>query len=107
MALEAACWLEEGHGHRGNKVDHLDHGTEISLPGTLGWPSRLSIQLQGSGRHLEVGEFKPRLGLSAVSVEPASDPPPPSLSAPPPVVCVCMCVCVCVCVSLSLSLKNK
>ena len=37
----------------------------------------------GSGRDLEVREFEPRVGLSAVSTEPASDPLSPSLSAPP------------------------
>ena len=48
----------------------------------------------GSGLGLTVCEFKPRVGLSAVSTEPPSDPLPPSPSAP--LLCV-----------LSLSLSQK
>ena len=48
----------------------------------------------GSGHDLAVWEFEPRVGLAAVSTEPASGPLSPSLSAPPPL-------------ELSLSLKNK
>ena len=38
----------------------------------------------GSGRDFVVLDFKPCIGLTAVSAEPASDPLSPSLSAPPP-----------------------
>ena len=51
----------------------------------------------GSGLGLTVCEFKPRVGLSAVSTEPPSDPLSPSLSAHP---CLFS-------LSLSLSLKKK
>ena len=40
----------------------------------------------GSGHDLTVREFKPHIGLVAVSSELASDPLSPSLSAPPLVV---------------------
>ena len=38
----------------------------------------------GSGHDLVVREFEPRVGLAAVSTEPASDLLSPLLSAPPP-----------------------
>ena len=50
----------------------------------------------GSGCDLTVPEFEPRIRLSDVSAEPASDPLSPSLSAPPTLRHAC-----------SLSLKNK
>ena len=50
-----------------------------------GWLSWLSIRFR-LGRDLVVCGFEPRMGLAAVSVEPASDPLSPSLSAPPPFV---------------------
>ena len=37
-----------------------------------------------SGHDLPICEFEPRIGLLAVSIEPASDPLSPSLSVPPP-----------------------
>ena len=54
----------------------------------------------GSGYDLTVCEFKPCIGLSAISTETALDPLSPSLSAPSPLMFPLS-------VSLSLSLKNK
>ena len=57
--------------------------------GAPGWLSRLSIHLLFSlGDDLMVHEFKPCIGLSAVSTEPTSDPLFPPLSVPPPLACV-------------------
>ena len=42
----------------------------------------------GSGHHLAVCEFEPRIGLSAVGVEPASDPLSLYLSAPTLLACL-------------------
>ena len=54
----------------------------------------------GSGHDLMVHyEFKPCIGLSAVSTEPASDPLSTTRPLLPPCPLVCMCV-------LSLSLKD-
>ena len=47
------------------------------LGGSVGWVSDF-----GSGHDLTVCEFEPRIRLTAVSMEPASDPLFPSLSAP-------------------------
>ena len=54
------------------------HGTKGRLGGSIGEVSDF-----GSGHDLAVGEFEPRIRLSAVGTEPASDPLSPSLSAPP------------------------
>ena len=46
-----------------------------------------SVKRPTSARHdLTVHEFKPRVGLSALSAEPASVPLSPSVSAPPQLV---------------------
>ena len=55
-----------------------------------------SVKRQTSGHELVVCEFKPRVGVCADSLEPASDSVSPSLSLPPPLA-----------LSPSLSLKNK
>ena len=50
-----------------------------------GWLSRLSVQLRLMVLmvlDLMVREFKPHVGLTAVSTEPALDPLSPSVSAP-------------------------
>ena len=53
------------------------------LGGSVGYASDF-----GSGTiYLTVCEFEPRIGLAAVSTEPASDPLSPSLSLPLPLVC--------------------
>ena len=49
--------------------------------GVPGWLSQLSDDF-GSGHDLTVSEFEPRIGLTALSAEPALDPLPPCLSAP-------------------------
>ena len=48
-----------------------------------GWHRQLNVDFS-SGRDLAVREFKPCIGLFAVSTQPASDPLSPSLPAPLP-----------------------
>ena len=55
--------------------------------------SRLSVSLLVSTHDLTVCEFEPRIGLSAVGVEPAWDSLSPSLSLPLPcLLCLYLCL---------------
>ena len=60
------------------------------------WVAQLVKRPTSSGHDLTVRGFKPYIGLSAVSADPALDPLSPSLAAPPLLAC-----------TLSLSKINK
>ena len=59
-----------------------DVSFKSSKYGAPGWLSWFGSNF-GSGHDVTTQEFEPRIGLSAVSTEPASGPLSPSLSAPP------------------------
>ena len=63
----------------------------IKCLGQGAWVTQLVKHLTlgfGSGHDLTICEFESHNGLSAVSIEPASDPLSPSLSAPPQLMCM-------------------
>ena len=69
-------------------VGNLKGKTELNSKGPRGaraaqWVKRPTLDFR-SGHDLKVRGFQPHIGVSAVSIEPALDPPSCSLSASPP-----------------------
>ena len=75
-------WDSVGRENRQHSIHSLLQGYVNSpICGVPGWLS--SASGLGSCYDLTDCEFKPRIRLSTVSTDPASDPLSPSLSAPP------------------------